>query len=295
MSNTTNPEAWAAQERLRFIERSLWWRGQVKRKDLRELFGISLAQASSDLQRYLEINPTAARYDLKAKTYRGEPGMACVYHTPQLEDALLLFLPEHGDGLVGRPAAMNSTGHLPTARVTGVSLPVRRATPSVERAAFYAVWANMRLRIDYASLSGRREAEAEGVGSITPGARYIVPHAFANNGYRWHVRAWCEENRDYRDFVLSRIRKVEWPADKAPENLPPDVEWETIDELVLSPNPELSANLRESVAWDFGITDGLLRLKVRRAMRNYTLMHLNMPTEGMNRLPPLLVALSGKG
>lgn len=290
MSNTTNPEAWAAQERLRFIERSLWWRGQVKRKDLRELFGISLAQASSDLQRYLEINPTAARYDLKGKTYRGEPGMTCVYHSPQLEDALSLFLPDSGSGFAGRPMMTNPGGLEPSARITGVSLPIRKATPSVERAAFFAVWAKMRLSIDYASLSGRRGSASEKSGS-----RCIIPHAFAHNGYRWHVRAWCEENRDYRDFVLSRIRKAEWPVENAPAGLPPDVEWETIDELLLSPNPELPAYLQDSVAWDFGISDGLLRLNVRRAMRNYTLMHLNLPTEGMNQLPPLLVAVSGKG
>lgn len=292
MSNTTNPEAWAAQERLRFIERSLWWRGQVKRKDLRELFGISLAQASSDLQRYLEINPTAARYDLKGKTYRGEPGMACVYHSPQLEDALSLFLPDQGNGLVSRPPVMDPVTAFPAARVAGVSLPVRRAAPAVERAAFYAVWAGLRLRVDYASLSGRREAVSEASGAFEPGSRIIVPHAFAHNGYRWHLRAWCEENGDYRDFVLSRIRKAEWPLDQAPEDLPPDADWETIEDLILCPNPELSANRRESVTWDFGIADGFVRLKVRRAMRNYTLMHLNLPTEELNRLPSLLTEVS---
>lgn len=284
MSNTTNPEAWAAQERLRFIERSLWWRGQVKRKDLRELFGISLAQASSDLQRYLEINPTAARYDLKAKSYRGEPGMGCIYHTPHLEDALSLFLPDQGDGMVGRPTATSPAGFRPGSRVTGVSLPLRRATPLVERATFYAVWANMRLRIDYGSLSGKREV----------GTRQIVPHAFAHDGYRWHVRAWCEKNLDYRDFVLSRIREIEWPTESAPTDLPNDFDWETFDELILAPNPDLSDKLRESVAWDFGMIGGYLRLKVRRAMRNYTLMHLRMPPEGMNRLPPLLVEVSSQ-
>ncbi len=291
MSNTTNPEAWAAQERLRFVERSLWWRGQVKRKDLRELFGISLAQASSDLQRYLEINPTAARYDLKGKTYRGEPGMTCVYHVPQLEDALSLFLPDSSSGMAGRQMMTNPGGLEPSARITGVALPIRKATPSVERAAFFAVWAKMRLCIDYASLSGRRGSASEKSGSRESGTRWIIPHAFAHNGYRWHVRAWCEENRDYRDFVLSRVRKAEWPVENAPADLPPDVDWETFDELLLSPNPELPAYLQDSVAWDFGISDGLLRLKVRRAMRNYTLMHLNLPTEGMNQLPPLLVSI----
>ena len=282
MANTTNPEAWAAQERLRFIERSLWWRGQVKRKDLRELFGISLAQASSDLQRYQETNPTAARYDLKAKTYRGEPGMTCVYHAPQLEDALSLFLPDHGEGGLGRPSLAGSTSHRPEARVAGVALPVRKATPSVERAAFYAVWANLRLHLDYGSLSGRREK----------GWRHIVPRAFAHDGYRWHLRAWCEENGEFRDFVLSRIRETSWPAEEAPADLPQDLEWETFDELVLAPNPVLTEQQKESVAWDFGMVDGLLRLRVRRAMKNYTLMHLRVPPDGMNVLPPLLAAVS---
>lgn len=289
MANTTNPEAWAAQERLRFIERSLWWRGQVKRKDLREIFGISLAQASSDLQRYLEINPTAARYDLKAKCYRGEPGMACVYCTPHLEDALSLFLPDHGDGLVGRPVVMNTVGNRPETRVTGVSLPIRRATPPVERAAFYAAWSKLRLCIDYGSLSVRRETDSRPVR-----VRRIVPHAFAHDGYRWHIRAWCEENLDFRDFVLSRIRKVEWPLEGAPADLPTDHEWETFEELILAPNPELAEKQRESIAWDFGMTDGHLRLKVRRAMKNYTLIHLRMPPVGMNRLPPLLVDVSAQ-
>lgn len=282
MSNSTNPEAWAAQERLRFIERSLWWRGQVKRKDLREIFGISLAQASSDLQRYLEINPTAARYDLKAKCYRGEPGMACVYHTPHLEEALSLFLPGHGDGLVGRPPGTITANDLPEARVSGVSLPIRRATPSVERTAFYAVWAKLRLSIDYGSLSGRR----------AKGYRQIVPHAFAHDGYRWHVRAWCEENQEFRDFVLSRITKIEWPIEEAPTTLPTDFEWETFEELVLVSNPNLSDSLRESVELDFGMTNGILRLRVRRAMRNYTLMHLRLSPEEMSILPPLLTPLS---
>lgn len=281
MSNTTNPEAWAAQERLRFIERSLWWRGQVKRKDLRELFGISLAQASSDLQRYLELNPTAARYDLKAKTYRGEPGMACLLHHPRLEEALSLFLSESGADFAGRSVGENLANHRPEARVAGIFLPVRRAHATIERAAFSAVWSGLRLRVEYGSLSGRR------VG----GKRFIAPHAFAHDGYRWHLRAWCEENLEYRDFVLSRIREVEWPVESAPADLPNDVEWETFEELVLAANPELPVGMRETVSWDFGMIGDKLRIKVRRAMLNYTLNHLRISAEGTNKLPPLLVVV----
>ncbi len=50
--NKTNDQNWAATERLRFIETCAWWKGIVQRQDLVGLFGISMAQASSDLQRY---------------------------------------------------------------------------------------------------------------------------------------------------------------------------------------------------------------------------------------------------
>jgi hypothetical protein len=274
MANSTNPENWAAQERLRFIERSLWWRGEVKRKDLRELFGISLAQASSDLQRYLETNPTAARYDLKGKTYRGEPFMVCVYHEPRLEEALSLFLGESGGG--GYAMAVSGRAMLEpraTDRVTRVLLPLREGSATVARAVFQAVCAGLRLTMEYGSMTGRR-------GSGEAKQRSVVPHAFAHDGYRWHVRAWCEENADYRDFVLSRIRTAEWPTEAAGNDLPSDEDWETFEELVLVPNPKLEQERQDSIAGDFGMSGGRLCLRVRRAMRRYTLLHLRLAPEG---------------
>lgn len=283
MVNTTNPEAWAAQERLRFIERSLWWRGSVNRRDLRELFGISLAQASSDLQRYLELNPSAARYDLKAKTYRGEPGMGCRLHEPKLEDAISLFLQSEMAAMSGPGLSAAEPGRSGD-RAAGVVLPLRRAAASVERGVFLAVVSHLWLEIEYASLSGRQKK----------GLRRIAPRAFAHDGNRWHLRAWCEDNGDYRDFVLSRIRDMKWPLEEAPGDLPPDKEWETFEELILIPNSKLPKNLRESVAWDFGMLSGKLRFKVRRAMRKYTLLHLGISPEGLDRLPPLLTVVATK-
>ena len=36
--------------------------------------------------------------------------------------------------------------------------------------------------------------------------RLIAPHTLVYTGMRWHVRAYCEKNGQYRDFVLSRLR-----------------------------------------------------------------------------------------
>lgn len=52
--------------------------------------------------------------------------------------------------------------------------------------------------------------ECEHVSFATPDAeiRLITPHTLIYTGMRWHVRAYCEKNKDYRDFVLSRFRGV---------------------------------------------------------------------------------------
>lgn len=293
MSNTTNPESWAALERLRFVERSLWWRGQVKRKDLGEGFGISLAQASSDLQRYLEMNPLAARYDLKAKTYWGEPHMECLLHAPRLEEGLGLYLGGAGAGglalgaltapglgsMPGNGAGADRGGTAPD-RVARVTLPLREAGPAVQRAAFFAVYQGLRFRVAYGSLTGRRSL----------GWRWLVPHAFAHDGYRWHLRAWCEENGEHRDFVLSRIRQAEWPVAGTGAAIPADVDWESWEELTLVANPELPEDLRKAVESDFGMRAGRLRLPVRRAMKAYTLDHLRLRTRG-GKGPPQWLCL----
>lgn len=277
-----SPEAWAAQERLRFIERALFWRGQVKRKDVREGFGISLAHTSGDFQRYFELNPDAARYDLRAKCYKGQPGMQCVLHVPRLEEALALYL---GDGARGA-LVMGDAGAGQVARVV---LPVREAALAVQRLVFQATLYAGRLRIVYGSLTGRREA----------GWRWIWPHAFAHDGYRWHARAWCEENAAYRDFVLSRIRKCEMDdrpatafASPSPSPLPVDVDWETWEVLTFRANPALSDDQRETVEADFGMLAGMLEVRVRRAMRDYTLAHLRLPAWG-ERSAPVFLALVG--
>ncbi|MFK7864299.1 MAG: WYL domain-containing protein [Pseudohongiellaceae bacterium] len=76
-----------------------------------------------------------------------------------------------------------------------LSAPVRNIEPSIIRAIVNAARQEMRLDVDYVSVNNPND---EG--------RVIVPHTLVFTGLRWHVRAWCEKNMDYRDFVLSRFR-----------------------------------------------------------------------------------------
>lgn len=276
MGNITNPEQWAAQERLRFIEKCAFWRGTVNRQDLQSVYGVSQAQSSADLQKYLEINPGSLIYSLNRKRYEGAPTMSCKLHEPSLDEALTMFLASEESSInFVRGASAEAARHCAT--VSGVELPLRRAPQATMRAVFFAVLQKFRVRIHYLSISGKKE-----------GWRWIVPHAFGHDGYRWHVRAWCEDHADYRDFVLSRVKAADWPTESAAP-LTKDLDWETWLRLVLVPNKALSEDQQAALSFDYGLRGGKLVLPVRKAMLDYTLAHLRLPASNGRLVPPHLI------
>lgn len=285
MGNLSNPEAWAAQERLRFIERCLYWRGWIKRKDLAAVFGISPAQATADFQRYQELNPVAMRYDLRVKQYWGTREMACVLQEPDLGEALTLFL----DGVAAVAGAVPGRAGLRpdredgAARVVLLRVPQRSASVVIQRQAFQAVSLGRLWRIRYWSVSARGERWRE-----------IGPHAFAHDGSRWHVRAWCAENGDYRDFVLGRIEAAGWPEE---ECVPPrpDTDWETFETLRLRPWSGLTETQRQAIELDYGMKGGEVRIRVRRALRYYLVQHLRLEAAGPEAPPRHLELAEASG
>ncbi len=260
MGNTSNREQWAVRERLTFIERVAWWRGAVNRSDVRELFGISAAQASSDLQAYQDMNPGVLVYNVRAKRYEAGREMACVLHAPHLGEAVRNFL---GEGVPLPQAAPESR---PEARADVFVPPMRAALPEVERRIFLAVEGRRRLRIKYWSVRSGR-------GSL----REIAPHALGSDGYRWHARAWCFEDGIYKDFALSRVEMAEWPG-AAFEPPVADDAWTREVVLRLVPHRDLDEGRRKMIERDYGMVGGFLKLRVREAMVEYCLAHLRIPT-----------------
>ena len=265
MGNKSNRDQWAVRERQLFIERLAWWKGVVNRGDVRDVFGISAAQTSADLQSYQEMNPTALAYNVRAKRYEAGENMGCVMHEPRLEEAVSLFLgvatPMLGMG--GRPKIA------PTLTTVDFFKPlVREADAVVQRRVFLAIDQGKRLRMKYWSVHSSR-------GSL----REIAPHALGHDGYRWHVRAWCFENEKFRDFVLSRIEAAEWPGDLFTAPVV-DEDWERMETVVLRPHSSLDEEQRKTIIRDYGMKGGRLRVEVRAAMKEYFLAHWRVPVAG---------------
>jgi len=101
--------------------------------------------------------------------------------------------------------------------------------------------------------------------------RIVSPHTLVYTGFRWHVRAYCHKNQNFRDFLLSRI-------DRTPRQLkqmaPPsseDIDWQESITLNLIQNRKLSDGQKALVEKDYGMPDGRLQLTVRKALAYYTL------------------------
>lgn len=264
MGNRTT-EQWAGRERLSFIERNAWWLGAVNRGDLKKVFGISTAQASADIQGYLELNPGALAYNLSTKRYESQPEMRCALQTPQLEDAVRTYLGGSAPPAVGSNVERG-------AKADVCAPPLRNAPESVERRVFMAVRNNLRISVKYWSVSGNRVTQRE-----------IAPHALAHDGLRWHVRAWCFVNSDFRDFVLGRIESAEWPGSVyKPEAS--DQDWHRFVTIRLRPHSALSDEQRLAIERDYRMTGGFLVMEVRAAMKSYCLAMLRVPVSGFQHL-----------
>lgn len=272
MGNLTNEKQWAAVQRLAFVEKAAYWRGSVNRQDLIKGFGVSPAQATADLQKFQELCPDVLDYHLKRKRYESSPGMVCTLHQPRLEEAMALFLV----GGTLPPSVFSEASGRVGDTVAMVALPRREASLPVQRAVFQAVLHRRRLHVRYQSLSGRKISW-----------RWLRPHAFGHDGYRWHVRAWSEESERFLDFALGRMAEVAWPVEAA--ELPePDEDWQTWEELVLRPRAGLTPEQHQAVQDEHGMQDGQLTLRVRRAMVDYTLAHLHLPMRSGHESGPVL-------
>ena len=245
---------WGPEQRLEFIEFMLHWGGGINRSDLTERFGVSVPQASSDLTAYKELAPENLDYDSSAKRYVPSRTFRPRLLKPN-PDRYLAQLKALSDGIID----LRDTW-LPEVPPTGVlPVPSRPIDAQVLRALLTAVREKSAIEIEYQSTSPD---------SPDPSRRWITPHAFGFDGLRWHVRAFCHRNAGFKDFILGRCKA---PGDTRPgaTRAEEDWQWHTFFEVVLQPNPALTASQRAAVAADYGMTNAKVTVPVRYALLYY--------------------------
>lgn len=246
LAELTQPQ----RDRLAFIELRVRFLGEIRRQDLVSRFGIQSAAATRDLALYKDLAPDNIDYDPSAKSYVLGPDLKPVFEFSP-ERVLAWLTQGFGDGEPMQIKAWVSS-EIPS-RLTHPALDV---LASVTR----AIHQECPLAIEYHSISsGRTERE-------------IVPFALLDNGLRWHVRAFDRKTQEFRDFVMTRIKRPVVLKDQsvaAHETSDQDIQWTRIVELELVPHPDQPRP--EITKMDYGMKEGVLRIRLRAATAGYIL------------------------
>lgn len=248
------PMRWGVERRMEFIEFRLLWEGGINRSDLVEQFGVSAPQASNDLSQYKESAPDNIIYDLSEKRYFASEKFRPLFLKPDANQYLsqLKLIADH---VVSAEDTWLSAFPI----TDSIPIPQRRTDIKILKPLIDAVRNRRSLEVHYHSMNKKRP---------DPIWRWISPHAFAHDGLRWHIRAFCHMENRFKDFILSRF--LETKSFGAPAALPEqDKCWKEFIDVVLIPNPELSKEQKQGIVLDYGMEENKLCIPVRKALLYY--------------------------
>lgn len=253
----------AQRDRLAYLELRLRFVGEVGRQDLIQRFGIQTAAATRDLATYRELAGSNMAYDRSSKIYSPTKGFRPLFEYSA--ERVLAWLAEgFGDGepatcAPGIPCV--TPGHLAKPDLDCLGLITR------------AIYRRCPLRVEYYSLdSGKAQRE-------------IVPFALVDTGLCWHVRAFDRKRGAFGHFVITRILRpkllLESPVaeHERPEQ---DIQWSRIVEVELVAHPDQPHP--EITAMEYGMRDGVLRLRLRGATAGYVLRKWSIDSSPDHRM-----------
>ncbi|MEH6583566.1 MAG: WYL domain-containing protein [Halioglobus sp.] len=254
------PFRWDLLLRYRYIETIALWEGRLTTRHLCDTFGIGRQQASKDINNYLrEVGPGNLEYDKFLKGYKPTDEFAPSVTRGVADEYLHLMARNNELNDVFESLALNN------ANAESLSVPVRDVKPEVLRPIMLAARQQKRLDVDYVSINN---PDHEG--------RIIVPHTLVHTGLRWHVRAWCEKNQEYRDFVLSRFRDIPEIMDDSDHGIEGDSDWNTWVTIRIVPDTRLSSEQQAVIEHDYGMEQGVLEVSTRAKLVPYALKLLHI-------------------
>lgn len=210
------------QKRFAFIELMLVWEGKVNAAHISEHFEIHNKLAAQLLKQYKNLYPENLDYLAAEQCYISTDDMRLQFCEGSLHEYVSTIA--HGETMMQ------------------LTVPSRHVKPQLVRPILQAIREQRRLKVAYASV---REPNF--------GERIIQPHTIVFDGLRWHVRAYCEKNQGYRDFVLSRFSdefKSELLDDADYFDLQDEL-WQTQLTVTFIPDPRLDEARQKIIAMDY--------------------------------------------
>lgn len=242
-----------ARKRLQYIEYLLFWLGKANLGDVMKTFHISRAQASIDFSSYKCIANNNIRYDTRLKTYVASREFTPAISQPDPHEFLRSLIASSDQVLSGWTPSIAITTQIK-----------RFIDKDILRHVVIAMRDKLDLYCFYISMSNPE-----------PYSRWITPHAIAHNGDRWHIRAYCHKDGRFKDFLFSRIIRID---NERSSSIDPatDFAWNKFQDVIIIPHPGLSEAQKQNIILDYGMKDNEITIKVRLSLLFYFLKHYGL-------------------
>jgi len=211
--------------RYHFIEVMITWQGRVNASHLIKHFAMSRKQASVTFTKYVASHPQSIVYNDTVKGFVADSNFARHYSTGE-------FSQYH--------SLVNHTAKPIFRSVVDVAIPTRNPQPYLAQPILRAIDNQLAIDIGYTSLTSPEYKD-----------RIIEPHSLIFDGLRWHVRAFCRKNMEFRDFVLSRFNGEVVHEGKALHDSRDDQKWHQEITLEIEPDPRLSPAQQQVISDDY--------------------------------------------
>ncbi|WP_110947769.1 helix-turn-helix transcriptional regulator [Pseudomonas bohemica] len=252
--------------RSELLKTLLLWGGRLGNARLRELLGMKVTRVSQLMSEFQSEHPTWVEWDSVARSYRATPA---AYRTKiDTCSSLGRYL-----SLVGISHAQSeSTRHrMIWSAFPDISTPVPRVFAQISE----AIELSKRIQINYRSISNPE-----------PHRREISPHSIVRAGRRWHVRAFCSNRQEFRDFALGRIDSPKLLPLSAAKPADDDSAWNTQIQVRLIAHPKLNLAQQDMIRFEYFSGAAARVERCRAAMVSYFIQDVRAATDLSKHSPP---------
>lgn len=240
------------------LETILTWEGSIDNERIRQLLDVKTVWAS----RLMGELATKMGHDARRPSAHAPLEFIGQSDVCQSADNYLQVISHHDD-------------QVSQAIVEDSRLDLSPVQSSVFSTVFSATKKAKGLKMNYRSMS-------------TPSGResIVFPHSIVRAPRRWHMRAWCSQRNEFRDFTLGRIASVQLVETPSPFTKREDFEWNQILELIITAHPDLSLDQQDMIAAEYFPGANAKRLKTRQCLAGYVIQDLRLAIDPNIQRPP---------
>jgi hypothetical protein len=251
------------EKRIPDLQTVLAWEGEITNTRIRELLDIKMVQASRTLAGLLEYVG-----DCWSRPHTNGPVQ---FHHSAIADTR--GSPDHYLLAINRLSKAGT--NLDALGIYDARIDLSLISQKIFASIVQAIRRKEGLEICYRSMTHPKGQ-----------TRIVFPHAIVRAPRRWHMRAWCTQRQEFRDFVLGRMLSATPLNVATPQSQEQDSDWNGLEEMVIIPHPDLSPDQQDMIAEEFFPGSRSLRLRIRKCLKLYVIQDLQLATDPERDLPP---------